>query len=60
MLSDGGGCIMPKPKPYKSKDWLRMQHYTKKKSVDQIAKECGVTTMTIRRQFESFGMRIQS
>lgn len=51
---------MPKPKPYKSKDWLRMQHYTKKKSIDQIAKECGVTTMTIRRQFESFGMRIQS
>lgn len=50
---------MPKPKLYQSKEWLKLQHYTKKKSIDQIAKESGVSHMTIRRQMESFGMRIQ-
>lgn len=47
-------------KLYQSKNWLWMQHYTKKKTVEEIAQIAGVTPMTIRRQFEKFGMRIQN
>lgn len=51
---------MPKPKLYQSKSWLTLQHYTKKKSVDEIAAMCGVSHMTIRRAMENFKMRIQN
>lgn len=47
-------------KLYESKAWLRVQHYTKKKRVEQIAKECNVSAMTIRRAMERHGIRIVS
>lgn len=49
---------IPRPKPYKSEKWLRLQHYTRGKSIDEIAKECNVAPMTIRREFQRFGIRI--
>ena len=45
-------------KLYNSKEWLKMQHYVKKKSLEQIAKECKVEPMTIRRKMDAFGLRI--
>lgn len=46
-------------KLYLSERWLRRQHYELKRSVDDIARACGVSHMTIRRQMQKFGMRIQ-
>ena len=46
-------------KLYQSERWLRRQHYTLKKSPEQIAREQGVSHMTIRRQMEKFGIRVQ-
>lgn len=41
-------------KPYKSKIWLRRKYVIEKKSLAEIAKECNVTELTIRRQLEEF------
>lgn len=45
-------------KLYNSEDWLKYQHYNRGKSIDAIAKMCGVEPMTIRRKFQQFGIRI--
>jgi transposase len=55
-VSDIGGPRMAKL--YESKIWLRRQHITNGKSVDEIAAMCGVSHMTIRRKMENFGIRI--
>jgi transposase len=41
-------------KPYKSKAWLRRRFVIENKSIPDIAKECNVSEMTIRRQLEEF------
>lgn len=46
------------PKLYKSIQWLKYQHYNKGKSIDEIAQMCNVKPLTIRRQFEHFGIKI--
>lgn len=45
-------------KLYKSKQWLKYQHYNKGKSIDEIAQMCDVQPLTIRRQLEQFGIKI--
>lgn len=45
-------------KLYDSKEWLRRQHHINRKPIDLIAKECGVSSMTIRRKLEGFGLRV--
>lgn len=45
-------------KLYKSKQWLLLQHHVKGKSLKEIAKECGVAEMTIRRHMDDFGIKI--
>lgn len=41
---------------YQSKAWLERKYYRERKSVEQIAKEAGVSVMTIRRYLEKFGL----
>lgn len=43
---------------YNSKDWLKLQHYRRKRTIEEIADMCSVTPMTIRRAMEKFNMRI--
>lgn len=43
-------------KLYKSKDWLYRRYVVQKKSMEEIAKECRVTVMTIYRQLKDFGI----
>jgi DNA-binding MurR/RpiR family transcriptional regulator len=43
-------------KLYQSKEWLYRRYVTQKKSITVIAKECGVSTMTIQRYAEQFGL----
>ena len=45
-------------KLYSNKAWLTKELQVKKKSPEQIAKEQGVSHMTIRRNAEKFGIRI--
>lgn len=42
-------------KPYQSKAWLYRRYVVQKKSITVIAKECGVSTMTIQRYVQEFG-----
>jgi DNA-binding MurR/RpiR family transcriptional regulator len=41
---------------YQSKDWLYRRYIVQKKTVTEIAKECGVSAMTIQRHLEKFGL----
>jgi len=41
-------------KRYHSKQWLRMQYVTKSRSIADIAEQCDVSEMTIRRYLEKF------
>jgi DNA-binding MurR/RpiR family transcriptional regulator len=43
-------------KLYQSKDWLFRRYLVQKKTVTEIAKECGVSAMTIQRYLEQFGL----
>lgn len=49
---------MAKIKKYKSKAWLKRRLYNDKMTVDEIADECGVSHMTIRRAAEKHGLRV--
>ena len=44
-------------KLYMSEKWLKNEFLIKKKSPEEIAKECGVNHMTIRRYIDKFGFR---
>lgn len=44
-------------KSYTSKAWLEMQRYTKRKSIDDIAKEAGVAYNTIKAQMKKHGIK---
>lgn len=41
-------------KLYQSKDWLYRRYIVQKKTVTEIATECGVSAMTIQRHLEQF------
>ena len=43
-------------KLYKSKDWLYRRYVVQKKTMEEIAKECGVTVMTIYRALKEGGL----
>jgi DNA-binding phage protein len=43
-------------KLYKSKDWLYRRYVVQKKTMEEIAKECGVATMTIYRALKDNGL----
>jgi DeoR/GlpR family transcriptional regulator of sugar metabolism len=47
---------MAKVKRYESSSWLRRKLYVDKMTVDEIAAECKVSHMTIRRAIEKFGL----
>lgn len=47
---------MAKSKKYTSEKYLRLQFYTHGKSVEEIAKENGVSINTIRAKLKEFGM----
>lgn len=48
---------MAKVKRYESKRWLQRKFYNEKLSVEEIAEECGVSHMTIRRALDKFGIK---
>lgn len=43
-------------KRYHSEKWLRLQYTINKKSIKDIAIECDVAEMTIRRYLEKFNL----
>lgn len=48
---------MAKVKRYQSKSWLERRRYKDKATIDEIAKECGTSHMTIRRAMDKFGVK---
>lgn len=43
-------------KLYKNKDWLYRRYVVQKKTMEEIATECGVTMMTIYRALREKGL----
>ena len=43
-------------KLYKSKDWLYRRYVVQRKTMEEIAKECCVTVMTIHRSLREHGL----
>ena len=43
-------------KMYKNKDWLHRRYVVQRKSMEEIAQECGVTVMTIYRALKEKGL----
>lgn len=43
-------------KLYKSKSWLYRRYVVQRKTMEEIAKECGVSTMTIYRSLKENGL----
>ena len=43
-------------KLYKNKDWLHRRYVIQRKSMEEIASECGVTAMTIYRALKEKGL----
>jgi len=43
-------------KLYKNKDWLHRRYVVQKKTMEEIATECGVTMMTIYRALREKGL----
>ena len=41
-------------KLYQSKEWLYRRYIVQKKTISEIALECGVSAMTIQRYLEQF------
>jgi DNA-binding phage protein len=41
---------------YKNKDWLHRRYVVQRKSMEEIAQECGVTVMTIYRALKEKGL----
>lgn len=48
---------MAKIKRYKSKRWLKRKLYRENKTIEEIAKICDVSHMTIRRAADNFNLR---
>ena len=43
-------------KLYKSKDWLYRRYVVQRKTMEEIAKECNVSVMTIYRSLKDHGL----
>lgn len=43
-------------KLYQSKEWLYRRYVVQRKTVTEIATECGVSAMTIQRYLDQFGL----
>jgi DNA-binding phage protein len=43
-------------KLYNNKDWLHRRYVIQRKSMEEIASECGVTVMTIYRALKEKGL----
>ena len=43
-------------KLYQSKEWLYRRYVVQRKHINEIAKECGVSAMTIQRYIDQFGL----
>lgn len=43
-------------KLYQSKEWLTRRYVIQKKTMSEIAEECGVSLMTIQRYLNEFGL----
>ena len=43
-------------KLYKSRDWLYRRYVVQRKTIEEIAKECNVTAMTIYRSLKEKGL----
>lgn len=43
-------------KLYKNKDWLHRRYVIQRKTMSEIAEECGVTVMTIYRALKEKGL----
>lgn len=43
-------------KLYKSEAWLRLRYVSQGKKIKEIADECGVVELTIRRELEKLGL----
>lgn len=41
---------------YQSKEWLYRRYVVQKKTVTEIGAECSVSSMTIQRYLEKFGL----
>jgi len=46
-------------KLYQNKDWLYNRYIIQKKNITEIAKECGVSAMTIQRYIDKFKIKIR-
>jgi DNA-binding MurR/RpiR family transcriptional regulator len=46
-------------KLYQDKNWLYSRYIIQKKNIVEIAKECGVSAMTIQRYIDKFGIKIK-
>jgi DNA-binding MurR/RpiR family transcriptional regulator len=44
-------------KLYQDKAWLHNRYNIQKKNIVEIAKECGVSAMTIQRYIDKFGIK---
>lgn len=43
-------------KLYQSKEWLHRRYVVQRKTVTEIAAECGTSLMTIQRYLDKFGL----
>jgi DNA-directed RNA polymerase specialized sigma subunit len=46
-------------KLYQDKAWLYNRYIIQKKNIVEIAKECGVSIMTIQRYIDKFSLKIK-
>ena len=46
-------------KLYQDKAWLHNRYIIKKKNIVEIAKECGVSAMTIQRYIDKFAIKVK-
>jgi hypothetical protein len=48
-----------RPAPYKNRDWLQAEYVEKLRTMEDIAAECGVTSVTVRRNLVANGFAIR-
>jgi|APHM01.1.fsa_nt_gi hypothetical protein len=46
--------------PFNDKEWLIKEYHQKRKSMSQIAEECGVGTSTIKRRLHEFDIKTRT
>lgn len=59
MFQTSGACyLMSKKDLYKNKSWLHKRYVQDKKTVEEIAQECGCTIQTIYLYLNKFGLKM--